>query len=291
MPTTPSHQENTSILKSSKGKILDKAEEYQLMGVLASEGKSSTRGQAALAALRVDNERLVMRVVRRALELYPSGRRFEDDLKQAGYMGLMKAINKFDVKTEFRLATFAEDWVRKYVYSEMRVLSSTIRLPDNIYKNIAKLNEAKRKLYAEDDYNIPNIPLTEELAQRTGFTIKKIERLRVAPTITDLPTQTYDDDFEEDGINQLPDKNSLSPEEEVIASTFRDKVQSLLKQAELLARDKEIIARRFGFEKFNEQTIEKIAEDLGVSAETVRKRLKSILDDLFFLALKNGVIN
>jgi RNA polymerase sigma factor (sigma-70 family) len=52
-----------------------------------------------------------------------------DDLRQAGFIGLLTAVRKFDPERGLKLSTMATYWIRQSVRRELENLGSSIRLP------------------------------------------------------------------------------------------------------------------------------------------------------------------
>lgn len=74
----------------------------------------------------------------------------EDDLFQTGILGLIKALDKFDVHSGNRLCTFAVPWIRQAIVREIRQNDKTIRIPDYMWDQIAKI--FRLDVYYHQDY-------------------------------------------------------------------------------------------------------------------------------------------
>ena len=284
--TETSHQSSSAVFKTFKSKKLDKTDEYQLFGILATEGQNSNQGQDALTRLILDNEHLVKSVVKSAIRLFPGGMIFHEDMAQAAQIGLIEAINRFDITKGKRFAIYAKSWIWKYVLEEMATLSSMFSLPDKFYSVRKRLNDAQLELSATDEFG-KWIYDPVELANHTKMTTERVESILTAPTINELLMQTNEDGDPEDSIDLLADEKP-STEEKINFILLREKIKQLLLTA-LSPKDYEIIARHFGFNDFDEQTHEEIARYIGVSTATVRGSLATITDKLPLLFLKNGI--
>ena len=59
-----------------------------------------------------------------------------EDLLQVGYMGLIKAAKRFDMRKDFSFAAYAYYWVRQVIEKEAADYGYLIRVPDNIMMRV-----------------------------------------------------------------------------------------------------------------------------------------------------------
>ncbi len=125
-------QDNGSYLqKLTRHRLLDAAEERELI----------RRSQGGSAAASTDIVRLNCRLVVSIARQY-SGLGIElDDLFQYGCIGLIKAVDKFDLDRPERprLSTYADWWIRAEIRKALRDLSRTIRLPPRVADDVVAL--------------------------------------------------------------------------------------------------------------------------------------------------------
>jgi len=94
----------------------------------------------------------------------------KEDLEQAGYMGLLKALRNFDWRRGFRFSTYAYYSISKEV-GAAQAYDTMIRVPVNRYNEIKKVQQ----LYKEMTESLEREPTFKEMADKIGFTAGRIE--------------------------------------------------------------------------------------------------------------------
>ena len=210
------------------------------------------------------NLRLVLSIVQRF-----SGRKENpDDLFQVGCIGLIKAVDHFDIEKEVMFSTYAVPMiigeVRRYLRDSASVrVSRSVR--DMAYKSL----QARDELAAELDRD----PTPEEIARRIGAT-----REQVASALDAIvePISLYEPVFSENGdslyvIDQLSDTSRDSTDESWLENiALREAVKTLT------PREQKIIALRY----YKDKTQMEIAAEIGISQAQVSRVEKAALEKL-----------
>ncbi len=161
------------------------------------------------------------------------------DLIQEGNIGLIKAIDKFDYKRGFKFSTYATWWIRQKILRALMDQVKTIRLPVHITELYGKIVKVSSELVS----NLGREPRTEEIAERLGVPVKKVDDIlgAIQEPIT-LQTPIGDEDSTlEDIIGEI---TVSSP----YADAERNKItEQILKVLHTLTpREEEVIRMRFG---------------------------------------------
>src|SRR5690606_14451991 len=69
-----------------------------------------------------------------------------EDLLQEGNLGLIKAIEKYDVSKGFKFGTYATWWIDQALGRALADKGSLIRVPVHMVENINKVNKVSKKL-------------------------------------------------------------------------------------------------------------------------------------------------
>lgn len=92
------------------------------------------------------------------------------DLIQEGNIGLIKAVDRFDVNRGGKFSTYASYWIRYSMTRALEERSSLIRIPNAIYINLTKVKVASSKYF--DRYGM--YPDVDMLVELTGLDKKDI---------------------------------------------------------------------------------------------------------------------
>lgn len=235
--------------------LLTAEEEHDLF-VLKERGDSE-----AMNKLTCHNLRLVVSIARRYL-----GRGMEFlDLIQEGNLGLIRAIDKFDISFGCRLSTYATHWIHQSIGRAIKDKARAIRIPANMEEKNAKIQKAREKMLTLQEKE----PTPSDLSLETGIseeTIKLLLTITSIPTSLDKPINSEEDTFlgdfiAADSIDEL--------EKEVNDSHLQIYVENILKC--LTSREKQIIMLRTGIGTASPMTLEEVGNKLGITRERVRQ--------------------
>lgn len=187
------------------------------------------------------------------------------DLVEEGNLGLMHALDKFDPERGFRFSTYATWWIRQQVERAIMNQSRTVRLPIHVVKELNQVLRARRHLESTDGIE-PTYEQIAALLDRPAEEVRRLLALNEHMTSLDAPVERDSDQSVGDFLADDPGHDPALQAEE------KDRVAQLAKCLPSLGdRQREILARRYGLEGREEETLEMIANDLGVTRERVRQ--------------------
>lgn len=187
------------------------------------------------------------------------------DLIQAGNIGLIKAVVRFDYRNGNRFSTYATWWIRQAITRYISNCGRMIRIPVHMVERINKVN----RFIKEYNQIFGRDPLLEEIEDEIGLSS---EQVLIALKLVD-DTISLDTFVGEDGDSSLVDfvpSEEDEPVEEIISRQFlRQEIYDVLDT--LTEREKQVIEYRFGLIDGKERTLERVGEQFNVTRERIRQ--------------------
>jgi len=238
------------------------------------EFETATRARAGDFAARQQmierNLRLVVSIAKNYL-----GRGLAmTDLIEEGNLGLMHAIGKFEPERGFRFSTYASWWIRQSIDRAVMHQARLVRLPVHVVRELSLVLRMRRSLEsgaaARGDGRSVQV---EEVAAAMGRPVSDVtELLRFAeqPTSLDVPLERHPGDGPgESVIDLVADDQTIDPGD----ITLSHELDALLQHGldELSAREREVLSGRYGLRDREPETLEVLAERLGLTRERIRQ--------------------
>jgi RNA polymerase primary sigma factor len=197
-----------------------------------------------------------------------------EDLMQDGSLGLLRGIEKFDLRRGKPFGSYAVWWVRQGVRHALATQARTIRLPVQQLANRYAIGRAARRLA----HTLGREPSEQELAEATGMSAQSISELMRAST-EPVSLETPRSSESESTIGDvIADTDMKSPNEHASARESLLELRTLLD--ELTPREQHVLNLRFGLDGEDERTLEEIGRSLELTRERVRQICAEALDKL-----------
>ena len=222
------------------------------------------------------NLRLVASIAKRY-----DGRGIEfKDLIQEGTIGLIIAIDRFEMDKNLKLSTYATWWIKCMIQKAIYDKNEIIRIPRELYIKIMKVNAAKNVLLHQNNSN----PSVEDIERITGLEkIDIMNALKYDYSYSSLNKQLNNDDNKPDELMEIiPDEKYEKKLEEIEKSDMITIVRDLIEDTFPTETDdpiinnrnerlKDVIMKRFGFNGMKPMTLEEIAKDYNITRERIRQ--------------------
>lgn len=244
--------------------LLTKEEEENLANAIAAGD------QEAKQQLIKHNLRLVVSI---AKPYMGRGMSFSD-LIQEGNLGLIKAVDKYDVSRGFRFSTYATWWIKQSISRAIKEQARSIRIPAHIIEFMSNIKKVERDF--QQKYN--RDPKVEEIAAILDVDIKKVKNAYASmQDATSLDIMVGDE--EDTTIGSFVEDESVALDFSAIEDEDRNKaIQQVLQT--LNERERNIIIYRFGLQGNRAMTLEEIGKSMQLSKERIRQLEVKALEKL-----------
>jgi len=195
----------------------------------------------------------------------------QEDLDQAAYEGLVKAVFRFDPDRNKDLLTYAVPTIRGELQRHFRDHSWSVRPPRRVQELQWRVNHCLEDLTQRLGHEPSDAQVREELdLSREEYDEAMVAYGCFSPTSLDQPLTL---DAAATVADVIPDE-STDTDSSLEAAEARTTLEPVLKG--LPERDRRILYLRY----FEDQTQEQIGEELGVTQMQVSRLLTRILRDL-----------
>ena len=247
--------ENRYLKEIQRYPMLEREEEHALWAAMRN-GDEAARKRLILSYLRL--------VVSQARAYRNRGVEFLD-LVEEGNLGLITAVDRYDVDRGIHFATYATWWIRQALARGVANQSRTVRIPIHVLQMMRRFIATQRRLESEQRHP----PDLDEIARVMGIPMTRAKRLdtlvhSIRSLDVDLSNEAFHGLVESEAVEQPPTLD------EIVGLQLRDQqLNEVLKR--LSGREEAILRFRYGFYDDRPRTLAETGEQFGLSRERIRQ--------------------
>ena len=188
------------------------------------------------------------------------------DLISEGNIGLMNAIEKFDVDRGYHFISYAVWWIKQAILKAICEKSRMIRLPLNRANELVQIEKARKELQNSKGTE----PETKEIAAYLDMEEEHVESLvNISRDLVSLETPVF---TEKDSTllgEFVEDSDYKAPDDTVIEKSLREEINSVLET--LTQKESEIIQFRFGLNGKIPLSLKEVGDKFRLTKERIRQ--------------------
>lgn len=188
------------------------------------------------------------------------------DLVEAGNVGLIRALEKFDPSRGTRFATYAFWWIKQGIRRALVEHGTLVRVPEGKRRAVRAVQEAVDRISAR----LGRAASEEEVSQELGVsprTVSQLPKVRMTVATEEAAGDLCEIGSEEDRPDMQAEKREL-----------RVKLRALVRS--LPGKEAEIVRLHFGLSGRPPASLADVGRELGIPASHVSRLLRQALDRL-----------
>jgi len=194
------------------------------------------------------------------------------DLISEGNIGLINAIERYDVDKGYHFISYAVWWIRQAILKAICEKSRMIRLPLNRANELVQIEKARKMIEGvmTEDEEIREIARLLEMEPEHVADIVAVSRELVS-----LETPVFDERDSSVLGDFIENANYVAPEDYVIEQSLKEDINEVLHT--LSDKEREVIEYRFGLNGRRAMSLKEIGDRFHLTKERIRQIEKNAL--------------
>lgn len=197
------------------------------------------------------------------------------DLISEGNIGLMNAIERFDVNKGYHFISYAVWWIRQAILKAICEKSRMIRLPLNRANELVQIEKVRKQIQSEkgEEAEMKQIAATLNMDADHVADLINISRDLISletPVYAEKDSSLLGDFVEDEGYKQ--------PENQVVERSLKEDINAIL--STLSDKESEIVQYRFGLNGRSPLSLKEIGDKYNLTKERIRQIEKKAIKRL-----------
>jgi RNA polymerase primary sigma factor len=189
------------------------------------------------------------------------------DLISEGNIGLLTAIERFDVTKGYHFISYAVWWIRQAILKAICEKSRMIRLPLNRANEFVRIERARKMILG----NKTEEEEIAEIADMLGMMPVHVrDMLAITRDMVSLDAAARSSESESASIGEFIEDNRYeTPEEFVVFSSMRNDIDTVL--STLTKKEADVIRLRYGLDGCKAMSLKEVGDEFDLTKERIRQ--------------------
>lgn len=189
------------------------------------------------------------------------------DLVSEGNIGLLTAIERFDVTKGFHFISYAVWWIRQAVLKAICEKSRMIRLPLNRANELVQIEKARKVITGNQSDEEELLEIAHMLNMDSSHVR---DMLNISRDMVSLDAQLRPGDSESASVSDfMEDTRYSNPEELAITKNMQEEIDTVL--STLTEKEAEVIRYRFGLNGKKLMSLKEVGDVFHLTKERIRQ--------------------